>query len=57
MEDARPGMVRRAIVVEHEVADDKDPAGLKAGGTPPGIYGPNREEMQALMSRMAAKQT
>lgn len=25
-----------------------------AGGTPPGIYGPNREEMQALMSRMGA---
>jgi uncharacterized damage-inducible protein DinB len=25
-----------------------------AGGTPPGIYGPNREEMQALMTRMQA---
>ena len=26
-----------------------------AGGTPPGIYGPNREEMQALMARMQAE--
>jgi uncharacterized damage-inducible protein DinB len=25
-----------------------------AGGTPPGIYGPNREEMQALVSQMEA---
>lgn len=26
-----------------------------AGGTPPGIYGPNREEMAALRERMKAK--
>jgi uncharacterized damage-inducible protein DinB len=26
-----------------------------AGGRPPGIYGPNREEMQALQERMRAK--
>jgi len=26
-----------------------------AGGTPPGLYGPNREEMQALREKMAAK--
>jgi uncharacterized damage-inducible protein DinB len=26
-----------------------------AGGTPPGIYGPNREEMAAMRERMAAK--
>ena len=25
-----------------------------AGGTPPGLYGPNREEMQAMMARMEA---
>jgi uncharacterized damage-inducible protein DinB len=25
-----------------------------AGGTPPGFYGPNREEMQAMRERMAA---
>ena len=25
-----------------------------AGGTPPGLYGPNREEMQAIRDRMAA---
>ena len=25
-----------------------------SGGTPPGIYGPNREEMQAIVSRMQA---
>jgi len=25
-----------------------------AGGTPPGVYGPNREEMQAMRDRMAA---
>jgi uncharacterized damage-inducible protein DinB len=25
-----------------------------AGGTPPGMYGPNREEMQAMMARMGA---
>lgn len=25
-----------------------------AGGTPPGLYGPNREEMQAMRDRMAA---
>jgi hypothetical protein len=25
-----------------------------AGGTPPGLYGPNREEMQAMRARMAA---
>jgi uncharacterized damage-inducible protein DinB len=24
-----------------------------AGGTPPGLYGPNREEMQAMRDRMA----
>jgi len=24
----------------------------QAGGTPPGMYGPNREEMQAIMARM-----
>ena len=24
-----------------------------AGGTPPGLYGPNRDEMQALLARMA----
>ena len=29
MEDARPGMVRCSIVVEHEVADDEDSAGLQ----------------------------
>jgi len=28
-----------------------------AGGTPPGLYGPNREEMQALRERMAAGQS
>lgn len=28
-----------------------------AGGTPPGLYGPNREEMQALRDRMAAGKT
>ena len=26
----------------------------QAGGNPPGLYGPNREEMQALMARMQA---
>jgi uncharacterized damage-inducible protein DinB len=26
----------------------------QAGGTPPGIYGPNREEMQAIMAKMSA---
>ena len=26
----------------------------QAGGTPPGIYGPNREEMQAIMAKMTA---
>ena len=26
----------------------------QAGGQPPGLYGPNREEMQALMARMQA---
>jgi uncharacterized damage-inducible protein DinB len=25
-----------------------------AGGTPPGLYGPNREEMQALQARLSA---
>jgi hypothetical protein len=25
-----------------------------AGGMPPGLYGPNREEMQAMRDRMAA---
>lgn len=25
-----------------------------AGGTPPGFYGPNREEMRALQARMSA---
>ena len=25
-----------------------------AGGRPPGLYGPNREEMQAMRDRMAA---
>ena len=25
-----------------------------AGGTPPGVYGPNREEMAAMLARMAA---
>lgn len=28
-----------------------------AGGTPPGIYGPNREEMQAMMAKMGASKT
>ena len=28
-----------------------------AGGTPPGFYGPNREEMRALQSRMSADAT
>jgi uncharacterized damage-inducible protein DinB len=28
-----------------------------AGGTPPGFYGPNREEMRALQSRMSAGAT
>jgi uncharacterized damage-inducible protein DinB len=27
----------------------------QAGGMPPGLYGPNREEMQALKEKMAAK--
>ena len=27
-----------------------------AGGTPPGIYGPNREEMQAIREKMQAEQ-
>ena len=27
-----------------------------AGGTPPGFYGPNREEMQALQSKAATVQ-
>jgi uncharacterized damage-inducible protein DinB len=27
----------------------------QAGGSPPGIYGPNREEMQAIMAQMEAK--
>jgi uncharacterized damage-inducible protein DinB len=27
----------------------------QAGGTPPGLYGPNREEMQAIREKMAAK--
>jgi len=27
---------------------------LMAGGTPPGIYGPNREEMAAMQERMQA---
>jgi uncharacterized damage-inducible protein DinB len=26
----------------------------QSGGTPPGIYGPNREEMQAMMAKMQA---
>ncbi|MGE5176989.1 MAG: DinB family protein [Hyphomicrobiales bacterium] len=26
-----------------------------AGGTPPGLYGPNREEMAAMMEKMAAQ--
>lgn len=26
----------------------------QAGGTPPGIYGPNREEMQAIQNKMKA---
>jgi uncharacterized damage-inducible protein DinB len=26
-----------------------------AGGTPPGIYGPNREEMAAILEKMSAK--
>src|SRR5918992_4198127 len=29
VEDARPGMVQCSIVVEHEVADDEDSAGLQ----------------------------
>lgn len=28
-----------------------------AGGTPPGLYGPNREEMQAILARMEAVKT
>jgi uncharacterized damage-inducible protein DinB len=28
-----------------------------AGGTPPGLYGPNREEMQAMRDQMAAGRT
>ena len=27
----------------------------QSGGTPPGIYGPNREEMQAMKEKMSAK--
>ena len=27
----------------------------QAGGTPPGLYGPNREEMQAMKEKMATK--
>lgn len=27
----------------------------QAGGTPPGLYGPNREEMMAMKEKMAAK--
>jgi uncharacterized damage-inducible protein DinB len=27
----------------------------QAGGSPPGLYGPNREEMQAIREKMAAK--
>jgi uncharacterized damage-inducible protein DinB len=26
----------------------------QAGGTPPGLYGPNREEMQALQAKLQA---
>lgn len=57
--DGRPMTIREVLwdaLIHHSIHHRAQLVLLcrMAGGTPPGLYGPNREEMQAMMARMEA---
>jgi uncharacterized damage-inducible protein DinB len=57
--DGKPMTIRQVLweVLLHHLIHHRAQLVLlcrMAGGTPPGIYGPNREEMQAIVSQMQA---